>query len=177
MPVSIALTLWRETSIRSARSCWLQLRSARRRRRRFSISSRRRRASIYCRWRRGRGRKTTGLRPNNRPHGQPGRNYRGNPRSSHAESEGACKERLADHQHSDIFVLLFDQVATYRAEDPDDRKRRKDSDKIFERARHQLVLEPVHRREKESDIDKAEPDYAQIISFPGGGSTMSSVLV
>ena len=45
LPVSIALTLWRETSSRPARSCWLQLRSARSTFRRFSISSRLRQGS------------------------------------------------------------------------------------------------------------------------------------
>src|SRR5205085_10278196 len=39
LPVSIAFTLWRETSSRAARSCWLHARSARSTRRRFSISS------------------------------------------------------------------------------------------------------------------------------------------
>src|ERR1700709_1506025 len=39
LPVSMALTLWRETSRRSARSAWLQSRSARRTFSRFFITA------------------------------------------------------------------------------------------------------------------------------------------
>src|SRR4029078_9329903 len=39
LPVSIALTLWRETSSRLARSCWLHARSRRRLRSRLSMTS------------------------------------------------------------------------------------------------------------------------------------------
>src|SRR4051794_19588782 len=48
LPVSIALTLWRETSSRLARSCWLHARSVRSARRRLSMTSLFDSAALNC---------------------------------------------------------------------------------------------------------------------------------
>ena len=54
-----------------------------------------------------------------------------------AEREAARPERLADHQHAHIFVLLLDQIAAHRAKMPMIGKRGQDGDDVGERARQQ----------------------------------------
>ena len=148
LPVSIALTLWRDTSSRSARSCWLQLRSARSTRRRFSISSRRRaeRQLVDARA------EAQAAEPQDRDIisvdvADEVEAFEEAPDRRDAEREAARPQRLPDHQHADIFVLLLDQIAADRGEDADDRKSREDRREIGHGAGQQVVLEAVDGRQ------------------------------
>src|SRR4030095_661434 len=77
------------------------------------------------------------------------------PDSSHAESKSARPKGLPDHQHADIFILLFHQVATDRGEDSNNRQGGEDGDGVSQGVRHQPVLETVYGRKEERDVGQA----------------------